>query len=77
LASNTPTFHLIVNPEASQDAGTSTGYEYAPKHLLPHFKAPLLDISFFSANMYLTDTQAGDRQTGRKAQLSNITAAKT
>ena len=27
--------------------------------------------------MELIDTQSGDRQTGRKAQMSNITAAKT
>jgi hypothetical protein len=68
---------LLITQEASQDAGTSTGYEYAPEHLLLHFKAPGLDISFLDANIYLLDTQADDRQTGRKAQLSNITAAKT
>lgn len=28
-------------------------------------------------SLILIDTQSGDRQTGRKAQLSNITAAKT
>jgi hypothetical protein len=77
LTSNTLISQSIVNPGASQDAGTSTGYEYAPEHLLLHFKAAWLDIFFFDANMYLVDTQAGDRQTGRKAQLSNITAAKT
>jgi hypothetical protein len=31
----------------------------------------------YDTNKFLADTQSGDRQTGRKAQLSNITAAKT
>jgi hypothetical protein len=31
----------------------------------------------YETDKFLADTQSGDRQTGRKAQLSNITAAKT
>jgi hypothetical protein len=31
----------------------------------------------YNTDRFLADTQSGERQTGRKAQLSNITAAKT
>ena len=34
-------------------------------------------MKLFSMLTSLPDTQNGDRQVGRKAQLSNITAAKT
>ena len=38
----------------------------------------ILFISHTSiADLYYIDTQTGERQFGRKAQLSNITAAKT
>jgi len=59
-----------------QDAGPGAGYEYVPnKYFLLLLSKH--NIYFDDTDKSLADTQAGDRQTGRKAQLSNITAAKT
>lgn len=52
--------------EHRQYAGSGGGDEFVP----------LFDIADDIANPS-TDTNAGDRQVGRRAQLSNITAAKT
>lgn len=58
--------YTFLGPVDIQDAGSSGGPEYVSclrQHEMPLTKA--------------ADTQAGERQFGRKAQLSNITAAKT
>lgn len=66
--------------EENQDAGPSGGDEY----VAPHHEAPGSYRSSqgserklgTDAQLLLPDTNAGERQTGRRAQLSNISAAK-
>jgi hypothetical protein len=60
-----------------QDAGTSCGYEYVPTIQRAQTASYGAECTFYDTYNILADTQSGDRQTGRKAQLSNITAAKT
>jgi len=59
------------------DAGTSCGYEYVPTIQRAQTASYGAEYTFYDTDKTLADTQSGDRQTGRKAQLSNITAAKT
>lgn len=66
--------HIYRGLEKSrQDAGTSCGDEFVS---LTSLSCPAARPDGF-LTVACTDTNAGERQTGRKAQLSNIAAAKT
>jgi hypothetical protein len=68
-----PQVHLLHSSDPTldlrQNAGSSGGDEYDAPH--SRLSSPRLMLT------RQTDTNAGDRQVGRRAQLSNITAAKT
>lgn len=73
----------IAKGHIQQDAGSGGGDEYVPAQP-PQYLPPLLQTwsskqlpPSIRADLNATDTNSGERQTGRKAQLSNIAAAKT